>query len=211
MTERPVPSLLVAQLRAGDPAAYETLLRDYGPRLLSTARRLMGGSDHDAADVLQDALLSCFRHVENFAGNSSIYTWLHRIVVTSALMKLRTRRRRNEAAIEPLLPTFTEDGHRVGARTESAWAESADELAHRREMCDIVRACIDKLPENYRIVLTLRDIEELDTAEAASVLGLNEGVVKTRLHRARQALRTLLVPYVEGRQSLAEPPTPATP
>jgi RNA polymerase sigma-70 factor (ECF subfamily) len=194
-------SSLLASLRAGDAAGYETLLREYGPRLLATARRLMNGNEDDARDVLQDAMVNCFKHIDGFAGNSSVYTWLHRIVVTSGLMKLRTRRRRNESAIEPLLPTYTEDGHRAGAAGERDWSESAADLAQRREMRDVVRACIEKLPENYRIVLTLRDIEELDTAETAKALGLNEGVVKTRLHRARQALRTLLEPHVLGRNS----------
>jgi RNA polymerase sigma-70 factor (ECF subfamily) len=205
MSDLADPSAILAGLRRREPAAFEAILREYGPRLLSTARRLMGGSDHDAADVLQDAMVSCFRHIDGFAGNSSVYTWLHRIVVTSALMKLRSRRRRNEAAIEPLLPSFSEDGHRVGARNEADWVESADQLAQRRETRQVVRSCIQQLPENYRIVLTLRDIEGMDTAEAAQSLGLNEGVVKTRLHRARQALRTLLVPYVEDRRNPSNP------
>lgn len=186
---------LLAGVRARDSAAYERLLRRFGPRLLATARRMMGGNDHDANDVLQDALVNVFNHIETFQGNSALYTWMHRVVVTSALMKLRSRRRRDEASIEPLLPAFRADGHRVGGG-KPGWAESAMALAETEELRAVVRRQIDRLPESYRIVLTLRDIEELDTSETARLLGVNEGVVKTRLHRARQALRSLLEPYV---------------
>lgn len=186
---------LLAGIRARDSAAYERLLRRFGPRLLATARRMMGGNDHDANDVLQDALVNVFNHIETFQGNSALYTWMHRVVVTSALMKLRSRRRRDEASIEPLLPAFQADGHRVGGG-KPGWAESAMALAETEELRAVVRRQIDRLPESYRIVLTLRDIEELDTSETARLLGVNEGVVKTRLHRARQALRSLLESYV---------------
>lgn len=190
---------LTQRIKAGDARAYEQLLCEYGPRLLNTARR-MCRNDADANDVLQDAMVQCIRNVADFKGDSSISTWLHRIVVTTALMRLRKRKRRNEAAIEPLLPTFTDDGHRIGARGEPEWTDTADELAGRKELCEIVRNSIDSLPDLYRDVLILRDIEQMDTAAAGEVLGVNEGVVKTRLHRARQALKALLTPIVAGTQ-----------
>jgi RNA polymerase sigma-70 factor (ECF subfamily) len=186
---------LVAGVRAADPTAYEQLLRLFGPRLLATARRMMSGNEDDARDVLQEAMLRCFKSIDTFQGGSALSTWLHRIVVTSALMKLRTRRRRHESDIEPLLPSFQADGHRVGGGKPS-WADAAADLVERDEMRQVVRDCIDRLPESYRNVLLLRDIEELDTAETARLLEVNEGVVKTRLHRARQALRTLLEPHI---------------
>lgn len=188
---------LIARLKAGDARAYEHLLREFGPRLLATANR-MCRSDADAADVLQDAMILCIRNVADFKGDSAIYTWLHRIVVTTALMRLRKKKRRNEAAIEPLLPAYFDDGHRVGASGGTDWEESSQEIAQRRETRQIVRECIEQLPDSYRNVLLLRDIEGLDTSQTAEVLGQNDGVVKTRLHRARQALRTLLEPYVIG-------------
>jgi len=190
----PDESQILAGLRKGDSAAFTRVLEIFGPRLLATATRMMG-SEHDGQDVLQEAMVSCFKHIGNFKGESALYTWLHRVTVTAALMKLRTRKRRNEAAIEPLLPTFHEDGHRVES-TRHEWAESSESLAQREEMRQIVRSCIDQLPESYRTVLLLRDIEEWDTAETAEALGVAQGVVKTRLHRARQALRTLLEPYI---------------
>jgi RNA polymerase sigma-70 factor, ECF subfamily len=105
-------------------------------------------------------------------------------------MKLRARRRRPEASIDDLLPTFQEDGHHVEQFAD--WCAPADELMERAQIRAIVRACIDRLPDNYREVLILRDIEELSTDESARVLSMTPTAVKVRLHRARQALSTLL-------------------
>lgn len=181
--------LLLARLRARDPQAFEDLVRGYGARLLAVARRIVGSED-DARDVLQDAFLSASRGIDGFTGGSKVSTWLHRIVVNAALMKLRSRRRRNEESIEELLPRFDATG--AWADAPGGWDESADVLLERREVRDRVRRCIAKLPESYRTVLVLRDIEDLDTDEAAELLGITANAAKIRLHRARQALRTLL-------------------
>ncbi|HYV55911.1 MAG TPA: sigma-70 family RNA polymerase sigma factor [Candidatus Nitrosopolaris sp.] len=180
---------LVERLRAGDPDAFETLVRQYGGRMLATARRLVGTED-DARDAVQEAFLAAFRAIDTFAGTARLSTWLHRIVLNAGLMKLRSRRRRREEPIDDLLPRFDEDGY--WAEPTSAWAMSSDVLLERRETRTMVRNAIDRLPANYRSVLLLRDIEELDTDEVASLLGVTPNAVKTRLHRARQALRTLL-------------------
>jgi RNA polymerase sigma-70 factor (ECF subfamily) len=181
---------LVAALRAGDPAAFELLVRRHGGRLLATARRLLG-NDADARDALQDALLSAVRGIAGFGGGARLSTWLHRIVVNAALMKLRSRRRKREEPIEDLLPSFDDDGHRIDAT--AGWHTPCDQLLQRQETRRTVRHCIDRLPDPYRTILILRDIEELDTDEAADRLGITPNAAKVRLHRARQALRTLLV------------------
>jgi RNA polymerase sigma-70 factor (ECF subfamily) len=180
---------LVARLRDGDAAAFETLVREYGGRMLATARRFVG-SDDDAHDVLQEAFLAAFRAIDGFAGTARLSTWLHRIVVNTALMRLRSRRRRREESIDGLLPRFDEDGHWV--EPAAPWDASTDEVVEREETRATVRKAIDRLPTNYRTVLLLRDVEELDTDETAALLGVTANAVKTRLHRARQALRTLL-------------------
>jgi RNA polymerase sigma-70 factor (ECF subfamily) len=180
---------LLARLRAGDEQAFEQIVREFGGRMLAAARRLLG-SDDDAADAVQEAFISAFRSLHQFEGGARLGTWLHRIAINAALMKLRARRRRGEVAIEGLLPTFTDDGHRRNPRP--AWAESSADLLERRETIALVRARIDQLPDDYRTVLMLRDIEELSTEETAEVLGIRPGAVKTRLHRARMALRELL-------------------
>lgn len=180
---------MLARLRAGEDAAFEELVRRTSGHLLAVARRFLP-VEEDAADAVQQAYLSAFRKLPEFEGGARISTWLHRIVVNACLMKLRTRRRRPEIAIDDLLPRFREDGHRE--QTLPGWTSPAEGESLRQETADIIRRQIDLLPDDYRTVLLLRDIEELDTAETARVLEITEAAVKTRLHRARQALRTLL-------------------
>ena len=180
---------LVARLQAGDQDAFEELVRTYGGRLLSVARRFVR-NEADAQDVVQAAYLSAFRSLPRFEGGCQLSTWLHRIVVNTALMKLRTRRRKPEESIELLLPSFQDDGHHVEQFSE--WGAPADILLEREETRATVRACIQQLPDNYRQVLLLRDIEELPTQDVAQMLKMTPTAVKVRLHRARQALSTLL-------------------
>jgi RNA polymerase sigma-70 factor (ECF subfamily) len=186
-------SAFLSRLRAGDDSAYEELVRTYSPRLLIVARRIVG-NDEEARDVIQDAFLNAFRSLRNFHGDARISTWLHRIVVNSALMKLRTRKRKPEESIEPFLPAFLADGHY--AEKFSSWGDRADELLSRTETQALVRQKIDELPESFRTVLVLRDIEGLDTEETAQLLDTTPNAVKIRLHRARAALRTLLAPHL---------------
>ena len=189
---------LVAQLRAGDEAAFEQVVRAYGGRLLAVARRIVG-TEEDARDVVQDAFMNAFKSLDRFEGNAKLSTWLHRIVVNAALMRLRTRKRKPEQSIESMLPSFLEDGHHE-ERFQS-WEEPVDKLMERAENRQLVRQQIDALPEGYRTVLVLRDIEGLDTEETAKVLGLSVNATKIRLHRARQALRTLLAPHFRSAAS----------
>jgi RNA polymerase sigma-70 factor (ECF subfamily) len=181
-------ALLIA-LRAGEEWAFETMVRRYGGRLLFVARRFTR-NDADAQDVLQSAYLSAFRALDSFEGACQLSTWLHRIVVNTALMRLRSKRRKPEESIEDLLPSFLEDGHHVEQFSE--WSTPADQLIEKEETRATVRACIGQLPANYRAVLVLRDIEERSTQEVADLLGTTATAVKVRLHRARQALSTLL-------------------
>ena len=177
---------------------FEDVVRRFGPRLLAVARRFVR-NEEDARDVLQDGLVAAFRAMDRFEGHSTPETWLHRIVVNAALMKLRSRRRRPETSLEDLLPGFLEDGHHE--KHVHDWPESPEAALGRRETRDIVRSCIDRLPEAHRTILILRDVEDFSTQEAAASLGITEGAAKLRLHRARQALRGLLAPFFEGQPS----------
>ena len=179
-------AVLLAGLQAGDPDAYEALIRVHGGRLLSVARRFLPDNE-DAQDAVQEAFIKAFKSIGTFEERAQLHTWLHRILVNTALMKLRWRRRRPEESLDELLPAFQADGHQT---TESH--DWSDAVLERKETGRIVREAIARLPEQYRVVLTLRDIEELDTAETAAALGTSTAAVKVRLHRARQALRTLL-------------------
>ncbi len=178
----------VDKLRHGDDDAFTRLVREHAPRMLATARRLLHNED-DAQDAVQEAFLSAARAIDGFAGDAKLSTWLHRIVVNAALMKMRARRRRPEEPIDDLLPRFDAEGSWSG-RADTL--EPCDALLARRETRATVRRSIDRLPERYRTVLLLRDIEELDTQETATLLGTTQNTIKIRLHRARQALRTLL-------------------
>ncbi|MGN6182330.1 MAG: sigma-70 family RNA polymerase sigma factor [Thermoanaerobaculia bacterium] len=188
---------LVSRLQAGDASAFEQLVRQQTPVLLRVARRFMKSED-DARDAVQDAFVAAFKSIRNFGANAQLSTWLHRIVINACLMRLRTQRRRREEDLEDYLPRFRDDGHQVTPSQQ--WNETAETILERTELVGIVRAEIDQLPDTYREVLLLRDIEELSTEETAAMLGITGNAVKIRLHRARQALRTRLDPYMRGVQ-----------
>ena len=185
----PATNTFLDRLKSGEEAACEQLVREHGPRMLAIARRLLR-CDHDAADAVQDAFISAFNGIGSFTGQSSLSTWLHRVTVNACLMRLRSQSRHETASLDDLLPTFDESGHR--ARSSIRWTDETFEHVARTETRAQIRACIDLLPDSYRTVLLLRDIDGLDTAETAERLGCSQANVKTRLHRARQALRTLI-------------------
>jgi RNA polymerase sigma-70 factor, ECF subfamily len=181
----------VERLRSGDEQAFEEMVRKFGGRLLATARRYARAED-DARDALQDAFLCAFKSIGEFKGNSQFSTWLHRIVINSALMQLRTRRRHPDIAaveVDELLPHFDRAGHWTDECTCTTPPHVYLEISETRIF---VQRCIAQLPGAYRLVLTLRDIDELNTEEVASLLGLSPNNVKVRLHRARQALKALI-------------------
>jgi len=178
---------LVARLRAGDELAFELAVRRFAPRLLAVARRMLDSQD-DAQDAVQEAFLCAFRGIHAFSGEARLSTWLHRIIVNASLMRLRSQRRRAEDSIEDLLPRFGDDGQWLEAPV--SWR--GDDLLERKQARAVVRRCIERLPATHREVLMLRDIEDLDTDEVSELLGISTNAVKVRLHRARQALRTLI-------------------
>jgi RNA polymerase sigma-70 factor (ECF subfamily) len=154
-------------------------------------------SEDEARDALQDAFLSVFRSIGRFEASARLSTWLHRITINACLMRLRTQRRRAEEEIEAWLPRFADDGGQ--AEPSTSWRDSADTLMERMQLCRRVRESIDRLPGTYREVLLLRDIEERSNEETARLLGVTPNATKIRLHRARQALRTMLDPQLGER------------
>ena len=180
---------ILVRLRAGDAGAYEELVRAHGGRMLAVARRLVRNQS-DAEDCVQEAFLNAFQNIDRFEGRAGLGTWLHRIVVNAALGRIRTRTRRAEGSIEDLLPEFDADGIRMDG--EPSGGNLPESILESAEIRQHVRGRIDALPESYRNVLLLRDIEGYDTDETATFLGMTSGAVKTRLHRARAALKTLL-------------------
>ncbi len=200
MAPEPDPEAeLLARIRAGDERAREILVRRYDGRMRAIARRFLG-CEEDSADAVQDAFLSAFRAMDSFAGNARLGTWLHRIVVNTCLMRLRSRSRRRTTSWTDLPPQWTASS-RLAGPVDTA-AESPMARLARAETRSQVRAAIDRLPEPYRKVLVLRDIEGFDTDQTARALGISGALVKTRLHRARQALRAVLEP-IFGREDHA--------
>jgi RNA polymerase sigma-70 factor (ECF subfamily) len=185
----PEEAELVARLQAGDDAAFEWVVRQYGGRLLAVARQIVG-NEADAHDALQDGLITALRAIDRFERRSKLSTWLHRVVINASLMRLRSRRRIRETSLDELLPKFLADGHQAGPTP--TWSDSALAMIEQEETRSAVRAAIDRLPDDYRSVLVLRDLQELDTATVAEMLAITPANVKVRLHRARQALKTLL-------------------
>lgn len=182
---------LLERLRAGEHLAFEEMVRRYGPRLMAMARRVVRGEE-DARDCVQEAFLAAHRSVHSLRDPSSLGSWLGRIVVNAALMKLRAQRSRPEESIETLLPGYDRFGFREGPlRTNSLTPE---ELLQRVDCAKLVRGAIDALPDSHRMVLVLRDIEGYDTRETAKLMSVSEGAVKVRLHRARNALKEQLRP-----------------
>lgn len=185
---------LIEDLRSGSDEAFELLVRTYSLRILYVARRYMR-VEEDARDIVQETMLQVFRKVKDFNSDSSLWTWMHKIAVNQCLMRLRSLKNRMDKHnnIDDLLPQFAENGDRLDGgiwRFESS-VESLVENAQTRK---IVLEAINKLPENYRLILMLRDIEEYSTEETALKMDMTETAVKTRLHRARAGLKKLLEP-----------------
>lgn len=181
---------LLDGLRRGENEAYSKLVRDNTGRLLVLARGILRNPD-DANEAVQEAFMQAFRAMDRFEGNARLSTWLHRITVNTCLLRLRHAKTRPESSIEDLLPRFDETGHRYKS-AEDAWSEGTLEKLERHQIGKVVRGAIDRLPDRFRDVVLLRDIEGLTTEETAKVLGIRPEAAKMRLHRARQALRTLL-------------------
>ncbi len=186
---------LLKSLRNREDSGYETLVRTYGPQVMAIAIRYLR-SEADAADCFQDTFVAVFQSIDSFQQRSSIRHWVRGVTVNQCLMKLRKRRQRREESIEHMLPMFDESGNRVetaSPRQNAGIGESLDAEQIRR----IVRENIDRLPEDYRLVLLLRDIDGYTTRETATILGIKVNAVKTRLHRARSALKFMLEPLLK--------------
>jgi RNA polymerase sigma-70 factor (ECF subfamily) len=191
---------LIDGLRAGDEGAYEQLVQEYSGRMLAVARRLLP-NEEDCADAVQDAFVSAFQAIHTFRETSRISTWLHRILVNVCLMKRRSQARRCTVSMDAVWPVVEELGE-VRQKVPTGGFSVARQL-DQDETRQRIRACIDRLPDEYRQVVVLRDIEELDTRQTARRLGVSTAAVKTRLHRARQVLRGLLVPLLDGEEALS--------
>jgi RNA polymerase sigma-70 factor, ECF subfamily len=178
----------------GPPPTIEQVFRDYAPRIYNLALRMLG-NEADAEDVTQDVLLQLIRKLDTFRGESAFPTWLHRITVNAALAYRRKRASREQHQVHDPLESFLEEGkHATPVRN---WWVQPDKLALDRETQRLIEKAIAGLPEIYRDVYVLADVEGLANSEIADMLKLSVPAVKSRLHRARLLMRNALAPHFE--------------
>ena len=195
MPSKPSDQQEIEAAQARQQIDPEQLVRDHIAWMLKLAERLLGERAL-AEDVVQDAFISAFRALDKFEGRSSLKTWLHRITVNAALTKLRQSKRRAEHSIDEDQPEFDQ----YECRVEAPWHSlaSLEDVMEKDDLRAQVNQAIENLPDSYRIVLQLRDIEGYDTREVAEQLEVSEANVKVRLHRARAALKKRLEPILRG-------------
>ena len=179
MSERSDPELLEA-VRAGERSAIDELLERYEPRIYRFGLR-MCGDEEAAKEVLQDTLLAAFRNLPGFRGDASLSTWLYQIARSFCI-----KARRNPVATVPIAEDLVDP------------ARSADDAAHARQLGAALAGAIAALPDEQREAIVLRDVEGLSADEAAAIAGVEIGALKSRLHRARTAVRERLAAWVDG-------------
>lgn len=186
---------LVAQAQLGDLTAFETLVERHEEKLYRLAMRLLR-NDTDAREVLQDAFLSAWQKLGEFAGRAQFGSWIYRVTLNTALMLLRSRRRRPTVSVEDVPEAAVDEALATGDQHgASDWTRRPDEQLQSEELKEHIKTALDQLPEILRVVFVLRDVEELSTEETADALGITPQAVKTRLHRARLALRAAITEY----------------
>lgn len=182
------------QTAAGALLTPERVFHDYAPRVYNLARRMLG-NDADAEDVTQDVLLQVVRKLDTFRGESSFPTWLHRVTVNAALAHRKKRAQRDDRESHDPLDYFLETGQH--ASTIQPWSVAPDQQALDQETQQLIEKAIAGLPEVYRDVYVLADVEALPNNEIAELLDLSVPAVKSRLHRARLLMRQALAPHFE--------------
>jgi RNA polymerase sigma-70 factor (ECF subfamily) len=182
--DAPTDEVVVARVLAGDIASFEILMRRHNQRLYRIGRAILR-NDAEAEDLMQDAYVRAYEHLGQFAGRAKFSTWLSRIAVNEALA--RKRRLKIYEELEPSMKTTDDNGYKP-ERFASA-APDPEQQAASSEMQRLLESAIEDLPDDYREVLILRDVQEMDTDEAAIALDISEQNVKVRLHRARALLR----------------------
>ncbi len=198
------PQDLVKALKRRDPRAFEQLLARHGAMLYRVAVRLARRPE-EAEEVVQETLLTVYEKIDTFDEKAALTTWLYRIVVNTALMRLRTNGRARETSldIDMKAPAFTAAGEL--AHDVSDWRLSPEDALLRAETLTVLRREIDRLPEPHRAVYALAEIEGLSHQEVATILQLSVANVKTRLHRARLFLREALADYFGERRHQGPP------
>jgi RNA polymerase sigma-70 factor (ECF subfamily) len=186
---------LVARARHQDFAAFEELLARYEDKVFRLALRIVR-NETDAKEILQETFVSIWRKLDTFKGDSQFGSWVYRIATNAALMRLRAQRRHPEVSTEEL-PIGYLDNYGQPPPSGENWSKRPDDQLQSSELRDHIQKAVDALPDIYRTVFVIRDVEGLSTEETAEVLGISIPTVKTRLHRARIALRDVIGGYFD--------------
>jgi RNA polymerase sigma-70 factor, ECF subfamily len=191
---------LLKGLRAGDSSALEVLMGRYAARVYRLAQGITRSAS-DAEEVVQDVFMTIYRKGDSFEGRSALGSWIYRVTINTALNRRRGKRQEVETSIEEHLPAFVEDGHRAGDRTYvlADWSQDPEAALLSEETRGLLNRAIDSLRDDYRTVLVLRDVEDLPNAEIAETIGESVASVKSRVHRARMALREQLTRHLGPR------------
>ena len=187
-------SALVERISTGDQLAFEAVMRKYNGKLYRIARAILK-NDSDAEDVLQDAYLDAYRHIGEFRGGSELATWLTRIVINQALMRVRKERRRS--SIIPFRRALVHETDSPEAQVPDQQSESPSASVIRAETRRMLERRIDELPVAFRTVFIMREVEEMSVEETARCLSITPATVRTRLFRARALLREALARDVD--------------
>lgn len=177
----------IALARSGDARAFSDLIGKYERKIFRLAQHITQNRE-DAEDVLQETFLKAYEHLDQFQGNSKFYTWIVRIAVNQALMKLRKRKTDRTVSMDEGIDT----GEDIMIREVAAWDENPEQRYSREELGEILNSAVESLAPAYRTVFVLRDVEDLSTEETAEALDLSIPAVKSRLLRARLQLREKL-------------------
>lgn len=181
----PEDGVLIQRAQQGNLEAFDELIRRHGRRVFNLAYRLMG-NHADAADASQEALVRFYKRLNNFRGDSAISTWLYKIAVNACLDELRRRNRHRHASLdESCLVNLT--------RVNPSGEEGPDELAERQEIRQEVQRSLARLRADFRVLIVLRDLQGFSYEEIMTITGQTLGTVKSKLHRARLALRRIIL------------------
>jgi RNA polymerase sigma-70 factor (ECF subfamily) len=183
---------LIARILAGEKELFHDLIRPYERMVYMTVFSIVR-NETDAEDGAQDAIVNAYRHLGKFRGDAKFSTWLTTIAVNEGRQKLRKAKRAKEDSLDE--PAEGEDQELTPAPLTD-WREIPLEALERKELREALQNAVAELPDIYRQIFTLRDLEELNVAETAAALGINENMVKVRLHRARMLLQKRLAPFL---------------
>ena len=185
---------LVSLVTSGQREAFGELVSRYRSKVNSLALKITK-NEIDAQEVVQDVFLNAFSKLESFKGTAAFSSWLYRVAANGALMLLRSRRRDASDSWEEMQPRQESEATQRALSAPAEWSTQADRILERQQIMKVLHTELAEIPERYRTILMLREMDGLSNREIADVLGITVAAVKSRLHRARLTLRKRLVPY----------------